>query len=164
MWRRLGMQLQPPGSLSKGNGSLLWTERWKLSKGAEWLTSSGWALDYNKWGLTWPEAWETPTKTSKCISFRRHWEREREGVREKPAWSANLVYPRKGGVLNPGFLNLPSLLTEDPWTLKKLFALVSRTSFSYPQGELELSGKFTFVGHKVSVFILWYVIALKIMA
>lgn len=36
-----GCSYSPRSSLSKGNGSLLWTERWKLSKGAEWLTSSG---------------------------------------------------------------------------------------------------------------------------
>lgn len=66
----LGCSYSPPGSLSRGNGSPPWTERWKQSEAAEWLTSSGWALGYNKWGLTWPETWETPTKTSKCISFR----------------------------------------------------------------------------------------------
>lgn len=54
-----GMQLQPSGSLSKGNGSLLWTERWKLSKWGEWLTSSDRELDYNKWRLTWPETGNT---------------------------------------------------------------------------------------------------------
>ena len=61
----------PRCSLSGGNRSRLWRERWKLNQGAEWLTSSGRALGYNKWGLTWPETWETPTETSKCISFRR---------------------------------------------------------------------------------------------
>ena len=57
-----GMQLQPSGSLSKGNGSLLWTERWKLSKWVEWLTSSDRELDYNKWRLTWPETGKHPLK------------------------------------------------------------------------------------------------------
>lgn len=75
-----GMKLQPPGSLSKGNRSLPWTEM-ETEKCVEWLTSSGRELDYNKWGLTWPETWETPSKTSKCFSFRR----QRKGRNELPA-------------------------------------------------------------------------------
>ena len=35
-----GCSCSPRGSLSGGNRSLLWTERWKLNQGAERLTSS----------------------------------------------------------------------------------------------------------------------------
>lgn len=135
------MQLQPPGSLSKGNGSLPWTERWKLSEWVVWLTSSGWALDYNKWGLTWPETWETPTKTSKCFSFRRHGEETESGVK----WESCLHHRSGLLTLNPGFVNSASASDWGPLDFEETFALVSRTLLSspahHPQGEAELGGR-----------------------
>lgn len=76
--------------------------------------------------------WETPTKTSKCISFR---DAERESGQERIqtaplAWSANLANPQKGGVLNPGFLNSPFACDRGALDFGELFALVSRTLFS----------------------------------
>ncbi|XP_063139244.1 cAMP-dependent protein kinase inhibitor gamma isoform X1 [Rattus norvegicus] len=100
-----GMQLQPSGSLSKGNGSLLCTERWKLSKWVEWLTSSGRELDYNKWGLTWPETGKHPLKPRSAFHLG-------ETGREKGQERA--VCPTCPALLSSGFLfYLPILLTWD---------------------------------------------------
>lgn len=68
-------------------------QRWKLSKWVEWLTSSGRELDYNKWGLTWPETWETPSKTSSAFHL---------GDTERAGTSC-LLLPAQP-CLNPGFL------------------------------------------------------------
>lgn len=100
-----GMQLQPSGSLSKGNGSLLCTERWKLSKWVEWLTSSDRELDYNKWRLTWPETGKHPLKPRSAFHLG-------ETGREKGQERA--VCPTCPALLSSGFLfYLPILLTWD---------------------------------------------------
>lgn len=63
--------------------------------------------------------WETPTKTSKCFSFRRHWERERAGV----SWLPRLHCPSESWLLV-----LPSLLTQDPCTWRLGFCEYSCTA------------------------------------
>lgn len=99
------MQLQPSGSLSKGNGSLLWTERWELSKWVEWLTSSDRELDYNKWRLTWPETGKHPLKPRSAFHLG-------DTGREKGQELASCL--RLHCPSESWLLVLPSHLTQDP--------------------------------------------------
>lgn len=84
----LGCSYSPRGSLSGGNRSLLWTERWKLNQGAERLTSSAEHWVTTNGDSLGPRRGKHPLKPRSAFHLG---EREREGGTREPACPRRLA-------------------------------------------------------------------------
>lgn len=69
------------------------------------------SIELQQMGTDLAETWETPPKTSKCVRFTQETRGVNERERILPGLLKREVYPQKGGVSNPGFLN--STCTSD---------------------------------------------------
>ena len=78
-----GCSYSPRGSLSRGNRSVLWTERWKLYQGAERLTSSAEHWVTTNGDSLGPRRGKHPLKPRSAFHLAER-EREREGGTREP--------------------------------------------------------------------------------